>query len=223
MVKDQYETVFLNPDTDKFTLSESFKQVLELINDIYSIPGNRPATSAIVAPEEFQNGTTAMVLGYHTDPIQTAADPSDIDMVTFPVIDKSSTVGAGSRSTTLVITQQSDNKELAFDVINYLVSEQVQTSNNADGYGTVLVNPAFEENFGENLVQFQDKNVSALIGQDIPELPPSSSYEWIAYAAAVPYLQMIITGERSMEEIIDEMEQAVNAVVESEKIRASQL
>jgi len=128
MLIDQYKVTLLDPQSDQFKSSSELKEVLQKIRTVYEIPRNRPLENATPSMDGFvKDGTTAMLLCYQAYPILLgAANKQDIDMVTFPRIDASSNMGAGSRASSLVINRDSKEKKSAFEIISYLVSDEMQ-------------------------------------------------------------------------------------------------
>ncbi|MGG4035993.1 hypothetical protein ABEV74_20085 [Paenibacillus cisolokensis] len=62
----------------------------------------------------------------------------------------------------LFITKQSANKELAFEVIQYLLSEEVQIERAKDGVLGPLDTPVIREAFAQNIPQMSSKHTDAL-------------------------------------------------------------
>lgn len=179
MLIDQYKVTLLDPQTDQFKSSPELKEVAQKIRRIYEIIGNKPSKDAPIDLNGFvKYSTTAMLLGYNAYPIlHGAVNDQDIDLVTFPGVDASSNMGAGSRADSLLINSESKEKESAFESIKYLISDEMQKKNVENAIGTVIDNPPYLENIGINIPQLQQKNLKALYEMDAPELNKPSKYE----------------------------------------------
>lgn len=221
MLYDQYNVTFLDPQTDQFKSSPELLEVVQKIDNLYEKNGDRPTVSFLIFPDGFmKHGTTAMYLGVPAYPIvEGAANNQDIDMVTFPRVDASSNIGSGTRAVSLHINSESENKESAFEIIKYLVSDEMQKYLSENGGGTVLNEFAHNDDFGKNIPELHDKNVKALFEMDLPELDRPSKYEWIAYQGSGPLLAELIMGTKSVDDVMDEMESAVNDVVSAAKAK----
>ncbi|RJX41181.1 extracellular solute-binding protein [Paenibacillus pinisoli] len=221
MLLDQYNVTYLDPQTDQFKSSSELLEVVQKIDNLYEKNGNRPTRSFLSFPDGFmKHGTTAMYLGILADPIvQGAANNQDIDLVTFPRVDASSNMGSGTRVVSVHINSESENKESAFEIIKYLVSDELQKFLVENGGGTVLNEFTHNDDFGKNIPELRDKNVKALFEMDLPELDRPSKYEWIAYQGAGPLLAELIMGTKSVDDVMDEMESAVNDAVIAAKAK----
>jgi len=221
MLLDQYNVTYLDPQTDQFKPSSELLEVLQKIDNVYERNGNRPTRSFLSFPDGFlKHGTTAMYLGVLADPIVLgAANNQDIDLVTFPRVDAISNMGSGTRAVSVHINSESKNKESAFEIIKYLVSDELQKFLVENGGGSVLNEFPHNDDFGKNIPELHNKNLKALFEMDIPELDRPSKYEWIAYQGAGPLLAELIMGTKSVDDLMDEMESAVNDVVIAAKAK----
>lgn len=221
MLLDQYNVTYLDPQTDQFKSSPELLEVIQKIDNVYEKNGNRPTRSFLSFPDGFlKHGTTAMFLGVPVYPIvDGAANNQDIDLVTFPRVDASSNMGSGTRVVSVHINSESENKESAFEIIQYLVSDEVQKFLVENGGGTVLSELIHNDDFGKNIPELHNKNVKALFELELPELDRPSKYEWIAYQGAGPLLAELIMGTKSVEDVMDEIESAVNDAVIAAKAK----
>ncbi|RJE90817.1 carbohydrate ABC transporter substrate-binding protein [Paenibacillus sp. 1011MAR3C5] len=221
MLLDQFNVTVLDPQTDQFKSSSELLEVVQKIDNLYEKNGNRPTRSFLIYPDGFlKHGTTAMYLGVLVDPIVLgAANNQDIDLVTFPRVDAISNIGSGTRTVSLHINSESKNKESAFEIIKYLVSDELQKYMVENGSGTVLNEFTHNDNFGKNIPELQNKNLKALFEMDLPELDRPSIYEGIAYVAAAPLLAELIMGTKSVDDVMDKMESAVNDAVIAAKAK----
>lgn len=154
----------MDPQTDHFKSSPELKEVAQKIRRIYEIIGNKPSKDAPIDLNSFvKYSTMAMLLGYNAYPIlQGAANDQDIDLVTFPRVDASSNMGAGSRAGSLLINSESKEKESAFEIIKYLISDEMKKKNVENAIGIVIDNPPYLDNLEIKFHNFNPKSKSAV-------------------------------------------------------------
>jgi multiple sugar transport system substrate-binding protein len=118
-----------------------------------------------------------------------------------------------------MITSSAKNKSKAFEVLKFLVSEEIQTENSRKGIGTVLNDERIMRVMGADVEAAQGKNVQALFRNKLPPIPTISKYEGVAFIVASSFVPDLAMDEESVDEVLKKMETQINAAVAAEKAR----
>ncbi|ULL16914.1 extracellular solute-binding protein [Paenibacillus sp. H1-7] len=156
---------FVDAKTEKPALlqAEGFKRSYELLLSLYKIPGNQERKAAKDAFLKDKN--LAMWPMYADVPswiaeLEAKGEKFNWDMVQIPSLKEAPGVAMGVDSHNLHVTSSSKNKEAAFQVILYLLSEQPQLELVKNGFLTSSNNSDINKHFGEAMPVFQGKNMS---------------------------------------------------------------
>ncbi|MFB9753084.1 extracellular solute-binding protein [Paenibacillus hodogayensis] len=211
---------FIDPKTGKTQLeSDGWKKVLNTLVPFYQIPGpvwdsNTIAVAAQRAMFE-KDRTAAMYTNYSG-----GTPPADMnwDIVSVPYYDEAKGVGAQSYPAYLSISRMSKNPNLAFEVIEFLVSEPYQLENTQKGRATVLNNPDILKQYGANDAKFKGKNIAAMfppkravLGDYTPEDTAASAQFSNAFNAVVIGHKDVNTALREAAEAADKAIEALRA------------
>ncbi len=172
----QFSQTAVDPETDEvhITESEAYRRYLEMIDDFISIPGNypkdKPGDLIHNWGEEFGKGEVAMTQG------QTNwMDHENIDIATYPVWEGYENTNPEPNAGAYAITKQSEHKEEIMEVIEYLLSDEVQMEKSKQGSPSILVNQDIHDAFGEDNSDFDGKNVESLFKYEYATGPEKSS------------------------------------------------
>ncbi|MBD3922315.1 extracellular solute-binding protein [Paenibacillus sp. PR3] len=207
---DQRGLSFLDAGTDRAQVdSDGWKQLFENIREIYSIAGNGMEYAGNVRAFTEQ-GKIAMALGYGLDFLQGGSASQDIDLVSFPTLDDVPSVGPGNRTLNLMLTAQSKNKQKAMEVIQYLLSPDVQLQNSKNGIAPVLADSEIMRAYGTEVQSIQGKHLEAFFQNKLPNIGAISPYEGTAYLTAGPFFQKAIDREQNLSEVLSAMKLAID-------------
>ncbi|MBD2863499.1 extracellular solute-binding protein [Paenibacillus oceani] len=94
------------------------------------------------------------------------------DMVTSPVFKDAPGIGTQGNPLAFFPTSMSKHKELVFDIMTYLTSEEYQLEKAKEGVLPVLTSNKVRDAFGQDVVGYKDRNVKALVSNKsaIPSL-----------------------------------------------------
>lgn len=155
----------VNPDTKQpLATSEEMVKAFKLMYDFYSIPGNQhdPKYRDLF----MKNQTMATYMTYDNtqllEQVERDGVPINWDMATFPTQSNKPGVGHGIDSHNIAMTSTSKNKEVAFQLINYLTSKEVQMELSKNGKLPALQGPDLEKAFGQNVNILKGKNIAAV-------------------------------------------------------------
>lgn len=161
----QLDIVDVDPDTDEVVVgqSEDFKRYIQMINDVVSIPGNYPGDEPEALfntwGESFAAGNVAMA------PVATNwgwVGTDNYDITTYPVWDADEQLNPLPNGGAYAITDPSEHKKEAFEIIEYLLSDEYQMQVSKEGQPSVLVNQDIHDVFAEDKAEFADKNLESL-------------------------------------------------------------
>ncbi|RKN76053.1 extracellular solute-binding protein [Paenibacillus ginsengarvi] len=156
--------------------TDGWKMMFELWASLYQIPGATnllPSDPSTQATQSFLKGEVGMLAG-HSATLQSLKTVKNFnwDVVTYPVNPKAP--GTGQRVDSLVfsITNASPNKEAAFQVIETLLSNEVQTDLSRYARVSVLLDDKVHQAFGKDSAEYQSKNVIAMTKPKLAVIQP---------------------------------------------------
>ncbi|MEK3890006.1 ABC transporter substrate-binding protein [Bacillus sp. FSL K6-3431] len=177
----ELEVNHLDPESHEpmYVKDERFVQYLNMAEKLAAIPG--------VVPEEgdwgdFMNTQNLAMVPLFDVHIWLAGVEADTglnwDMVTYPVWEDKPNGGPGAGAAGLAISETSEHKEEAFQVLEYLMSEEWQLMRSKKGFATILNDPEIQGAFSSEVEGLQDKNMQAVFALDIATGPKvTSPYE----------------------------------------------
>lgn len=176
----QLTTPLVRADGRANLLDERFALALNNLKTIYTIPGNSRGRNM----QDFYKGTVAMstfwnVLGNFED-LHKQGVSLNWDMVTMPTYEQAPGKSFQVDSHNLSVSSLSKHKDVAFQVIAYLTSKEVQMEISRNGYMSSLTDPEPQNVFGENLQSLKGKNKAAIF-----KLPSAPMYKVSAYDSAI--------------------------------------
>jgi multiple sugar transport system substrate-binding protein len=154
---------------DKANLqTDDWKKLVDNFLRFYQIPNN-PYT----AIDDFPKGEMAMGVHVSEKVVNWYEANKDLnfDIVSPPSFADKPSIGLQPNPYVLYITQQSKYKDQAFQVISYLLSDEVQIELSKDGVVTPLESKAVHQVYGQNLPQLKGKNTQAVF-YNKSALPP---------------------------------------------------
>lgn len=155
----------VDPQTGKVLLeNDQWKTLLGSLLPFYEQADNYWTSSNITIAAQRamfeKDRTAAMYTNYGG-----GTPPADMnwDVVTVPEYTQAPGVGPQSYPAYLSISSLSKNPHLAFEMIEYLVSEEYQLENTRKGRATVLNAPEILKQYGADDPKFQGKNIAAML------------------------------------------------------------
>ncbi|MFE5324011.1 ABC transporter substrate-binding protein [Paenibacillus sp. NPDC056579] len=167
----------IDPKTNKALVnSEGYGKVLQLLKDINSIPD----IGKLKGMDGFtKDQTLAMYSFWWTDTVSKleeahkAGTPLNWDLVTTPSFPDKPGVGAKVDAHILMVSSQSQHKDEAFEIIQYLTtSRDVQVEVAKTGRIPVQTDKEIRKHLGENYQSLKNKNIDAIFKNKMAPLPP---------------------------------------------------
>lgn len=159
MTYNQLSEPALDPNEDKASLTSSkWVSIVDNLRRFYDIPGNQFTTV-----KDFPKGHIAMAVDVEESIVDWSQNKDlNFDVSSVPVFPEASSFKYQPYSVGAFITKQSTKKELAFQVLTYLLSEEVQIERAKQGISSPLMTKAVQEAYGQGVQQLQGKNLSSL-------------------------------------------------------------
>ncbi|MCC2687155.1 MAG: extracellular solute-binding protein family 1 [Paenibacillaceae bacterium] len=163
---------YLDPKTGKINVNtDGWKQVFNMLKGIYSIEGNLPKDTSL-----FNDSYKAMIVNRVQamgsvwwngiiPRVQKVLDSNaefNWDIVTEPTFEQAPHVAPYLNQFAWSISAQSKHQDLAFDIIHYLTSHDMQIELAKSGQIPSLNDKSVQSRLGENIPWLKGKNLQAL-------------------------------------------------------------
>ncbi|WP_079911784.1 ABC transporter substrate-binding protein [Paenibacillus sp. 32352] len=153
--------------------TEKWKTLIENYKRFYDIPGNE-----FTNIDDFPKGQ--MAIGIHVaekvTSWYTANKDLNFDLASPPSFKDLPNTGMLPNTYSLFITKNSKYKDQAFQVISYLLSDEVQSELSKQGIVTPLKSKAVHDVYGQSLPQLKGKNTGAVYySKNAQPAPPRAS------------------------------------------------
>ncbi|MDD9269161.1 ABC transporter substrate-binding protein [Paenibacillus sp. GCM10023248] len=183
-----YNQLSLSPlslTEDKAELNTpAWKKQVDNLRRFYEIPANQ-----FTSVDDFPKGNMAMSVHVTEKIVQWYEQNKNLnfDIAAMPSFSDAPGVKAQPNLYSAYISKQSTKKDQAFQVIQYLLSEEMQINFAKEGIIGPLQTPKVQEAFGKNLPQMQGKHTEAIFyGKNA--MPPA------ARAAGLTYIDVPVHG-----------------------------
>lgn len=190
-----------------------WKKVVQMAKDVYEIPGNSTIQTFSSGVNAFvKDRKLAMLAGLNWLP--NLAEVKDLfpnwDLASYPTWPEKPGVGTQIDLHVMVVPSSSKNKEAAVQVIDTVVSEEVQLDMARNGRVSVLKDKKYQDEFGKNLDFLKGKNVQAIF-KSAPTKPfPSTVHANKAFNEITKVMTQVVknrvdvnTAMRSYDELMD--------------------
>ncbi|UQZ81797.1 putative arabinose-binding protein precursor [Paenibacillus konkukensis] len=172
----------LSATEDKASLvSDGWKKLVDNLRRFYDIPANQFDTV-----EKFSQGNIAMAVASADRIVKFYEDNKQLnfDISTVPVFADLPETRYQPNLMSAYITKQSQKKDLAFQVISFLLSEEMQIELAKEGNVVPVQTPAVQAAFGKNLPQMQGKHIDSIFygkyAGATPARAPGLTYHLVA-------------------------------------------
>lgn len=199
----QLSLPYVDPETNEPVLesNEGWRKLYQTFKSIYELPGAWPDG------EKYGNGRNAflgtknlamfphLVMIGDEDFIQAVNDGMNIGLTTFPEFADNPGVGPGVFSDGFVIPQTSKNIDAAFEVVSYLLSDEVQSRVAKLGNPTALNNPDIQNELYADHPLAQEVDFTSIYNQRFADPYPIYKYENDARTKVQNNLVLHFTGQ----------------------------
>lgn len=211
--------ILMDNNTGKASINNAqWKKVFELYKSVHAIPGNELTTRA--PKDQFLvDKTLAILLNTHilADITKAAQNGFNWDVAQYPSYPEKPNTYGNSSVNTMLITNQSQNKEQAMKVIGVAVSEPVQLIMSKRAYPTPLRSEAVKKGYGQDLPQLAGKNVAGIFKSKPVTYPVPTTYS-IGDGVTKP-LAEYMEGAIDVNTALSKAEEAINLRIAEEKAK----
>jgi multiple sugar transport system substrate-binding protein len=194
--------------------TEPWKKMFEYAKRIYDIPGNEFSNTS--GKNQFiKDQRLAMLL--HQNLVEeldaAAAQGLNWDMAQYPSFPEAPGIYPAASAEVMMITKGSKHKEHAMQVINAVISDEVQTIKTRQGLVTALKNPDIQKVFGADLKNSAGKNLqSAFKGKSVGDAP-NSPFRQQAEGIVRDKFRNYISGQADVNTILRQAEEEINKLI----------
>lgn len=161
----------LHPTEDRaYMTTDGWKKIVDNLRRFYEIPANQFDTV-----ETFYKGNIAMAVAGVGNIVKYYENNKNLnfDIVSVPMFSDVPNTKYQANTTAMYITKQSTKKDLAFQVVSYILSEEMQIELAKEGVVGSMQTQAVKDAFGQNLPQMKGKNKEAIFyGNYAAATPP---------------------------------------------------
>jgi multiple sugar transport system substrate-binding protein len=210
----------IDPKTNKalFTTTPGWKKLYETYAEIHRIPGNEKYGNE--GNRFFKDKNVAMIigygghLGYQEQEHLKGNDSSFWDFVTFPE-QSDGPKGIETEVRTLIMSVTSKNKDIAFKVMNYLTSDEVQTLVSRKAQRSSLKDSKVKEMFGADFESLKGKNIEAIFKQQYNTNPKTTIYDTAVKPPLFNAFKRIVDEHEDVNTALRKAEEEANKIIES--------
>lgn len=213
--KNQLGLTFVDASTLKATINtDPWKQWVETMTSYTSIEGVRPVGQLDV------NFFTDQILAMRVGPSPMDILPGaverglDYDVVSVPKYPGQPESKGQMNAPFYTIPQSSKHVNEAFEVISYLVSDEVQGGNARKGRVPVINSDRVIEEFGSELPVLQGKNISAFFADKIDTPIVVTQYDGIARSVLNKYFTEVNNGNLDVNTALRTAQEEINKQIE---------
>jgi multiple sugar transport system substrate-binding protein len=138
-------------------------------------------------------------------------------MATMPTYKELPKTGTQVNAPYYAITPASKNRDAAFKVIAYLISDPVQIEGNKDGRLTVLKDEAIRKQYGANIKEYAGKHIEAAITLQAAKPRPYTIYDNFGVIHLADAIQDIVLEGKDVNTALREADEATNKDIEANK------
>lgn len=168
---------FIDVETNEPTLNtEEWRRTFTFLKSVYDIPGNEEFRWVPASNNQFMvDQRLAMLTSINLLPNFKDVEGLNWDMAQYPQFPEFPDRGMQVDEWILHVTQQSEHKDEAFQVIATVLSEEVQLEIARNARFPVMSSEQIQEEFGSNMPHLEGKNLqAAFLTNPAPALPASA-------------------------------------------------
>jgi multiple sugar transport system substrate-binding protein len=208
-------------DGNKATINtDAWKKMFEYAKSIYTIPGNEMSKTS--AKNQFIKDHTLSTL-LHQNLVEeldkAAGEGLNWDMAQYPGFKEKPGIYPAASAEVMMITKSSKHKEEAMQVINVVISDEVQMIKSKAGLVTALNNPDIQKAFGSDLKNSAGKHLqSAFKGRTIGDAP-NSKYRQKAEGIVRNKFRDFLDNKADVNTLLRQAEEEINQDIAGDKTK----
>ncbi|CAG7595337.1 hypothetical protein PAESOLCIP111_00035 [Paenibacillus solanacearum] len=222
---------FVDAKTNKALInSDEWRRATRLIEDMYRIPGNEFSKDRDT-PNKSRNAflkdrNIAMyaywangMLGLFEE-MEQKGEKFNWDMVTLPNFKEALGKNRTANSQLMTISSTGKHKDVAFQVINYLTSDEAQTILARTGRLPAVSKPEILKSYGADLKSLQGKN-AAIVSKTKPASFHPTAYDDIVNTILENAIKDVVSGKKDANTAHREAEEQANKEIAAEIARTA--
>jgi multiple sugar transport system substrate-binding protein len=217
--KNQLSLSYVDPKTNKAFVDERWRKWTEVMTRFFTIPGNQMDAKTVNGTAQsnmFGKDKIAAMYASRGNPNLTAWD-MNWDMIAFPTFPEAPGVGPQATPTYAYVTHTSKHRDEAFQVIQFLTSEDIQMARSRLGDGTVLQNAAIQQAFGSDVPQYKGKNIKAVVPKQYAKPMAQTDYNAIGLKQYLNAFDQVAIGNKDVNTALREAAESAEKEIEAMK------
>jgi ABC-type glycerol-3-phosphate transport system substrate-binding protein len=189
--------------------SEPYKKLFEMANNVYSVPGNKPAKWNTSSYDAFmKDKTVAMVANVNLFPYLAQVSDLNWDLVQYPSYKEKPNVYGMFDLHIMSVSKTSKYKDEAMKVLEVLFSDEVQMiATKKTGRVSPLKDPKFQQAYGSEMPLLKGKNIQSIFKSKPAPAPRLSTYYSKASSIMVSKFQEYADGKKDINTALRETEE----------------
>ena len=215
--KNQMGLRFVNTETLKAEVNtDSWKRWVETMAAFYQIPGNEPTENYKINFLKNQNLAMATGPNFLTEIPEAVERGLDWDAVSLPRFAGMENRGSQMNAPYYLIPPTSRHKDAAFQVIQYMLSDEVQAKMARIGRVPIVKNEQVRAEYGKDLKGIEGKNLAAFFKDTMGAPVPITPYDAIAKSTLNNYFSKVSLGQLDVNTALRQAEEEINKAIEAE-------
>ncbi|MDF2719087.1 MAG: family 1 extracellular solute-binding protein [Paenibacillus sp.] len=224
LIASQLSLPFVDPTTNKSVIdSEEWKRVFQMVQQSYQASGLIRNEVPIGRDVFIKDKTLAMLplwadnfVGRFEDDLKKGGFNLNWDIAALPNFPEA--VGTGREATThsMVLSNLSKHKEEAFQVMVYMLSDDVQAEITKNGRVTPLASKDIQKQFGVNLQSMKGKHIEAFFKASVRTMHKPSPYDQTIVRPETARAAAAIRKGEDINTVIRTAKEAVDKKIEAE-------
>ncbi|MEF3306816.1 ABC transporter substrate-binding protein [Paenibacillus sp. GYB003] len=215
--KNQLALPFVDPKTNKAAVAnERWAYWTKVMTSFYTIPGNQPPVDEKTAFLKNQNLAMRTGPNYVTE---LAASGMNWDVAALPRFAGEQQSGSQMNAPYYAVPPAGKNKEAAYRVLTYLMSDEVMIQLARQGRIPVMKNEAVRKEFAKGIPGLENKNMAAFFKDTIAKPSPQTKYDGAAKSAMNATVVSLLGGTKDINTALRELEEQINKQIEQEMRR----
>ncbi|CAG7600276.1 hypothetical protein PAESOLCIP111_00381 [Paenibacillus solanacearum] len=207
--------------------SEPWKRVYQLIRDTNAIPNNQiPENEYGKSNDSFiKSQIVAMLPGWASgtsillEEAHTKGTSFNWDIVSLPNFKDALGTGREYDIQAFLLSNTTKHKEQAFDVIQFLTSEYVQSIVTAKGKVSAINSPDMQKKYASELASYKGKNIASIFKNKSAKLNPPTEYDAIVISGLGAITKRLVTTNDDINTVMRDQEELTNKQIEAEKLK----
>lgn len=226
MLRNQLSLKLVDPETSQVTVNtEQSKQLVENLARFYQLPGYNPTKSKLSVSGQralFTNEkTAAMWLPVSTMHTEKELQGINWDLAMYP--EWKGTPGGGPQPYPyyMYMSQTTKNKDAAFEVMQYLLSDEFQMEKSRKAlFISPLTSNDIRQSFGKDAPMYNGKNVKAMLPAKLAAPSPMSVYYSTATGSlGVSMMEELLLNKKDINTALKDAQEKVVKAIEADKAK----